>query len=122
MDNTTVDNNTTVDVDDSNTLPDTPGVENDGNVKNGQDNANNSDNILQEIVDKLLSMKHAKNWKKKNLTCKSLLNKYLCSTKKIKRAFKHDELDMIDEAFAKYTGGRMAFKKKCFESYTGQLH
>ena len=119
LDNTTVDNNTTMDVDDSNTLPDlhdTPGVENDGNIKNGQDNAKNFDNILQEKVDKLLSMKHAKNWKKKNLTCKSLFNEYLCSAEKIERAFKHDELDIIGEVSAKHTGGRMAFKKNALKA------
>ena len=91
-------------------------MDNDGKAISAHETANNSDNILQEIVDKLLSMKHTKNWKKKNLTYKSLFNEYLCSTEVIERAFKHDELDVIAEVFAKHTGGSRAFKKNALKA------
>ena len=112
------------------TLPELPNVEsiqhaecnvenNDDDNENGQESTSNASeaynqsksNILEAIVEKLMTMKNAEKWKHKELTPSKLFKEFLSTSESIDNNFTVAELEMIGDVYKEYTNDDLKWKK-----------
>ena len=106
----------------SSTLPD---LDPHKNGESSHDNTNNivvnnpnesKMNILEAIVEKLLTMKNSDKWKCRNLTSMTLFKEYLSTAELIDKNFTVLELEMIGQVYKEYTNDELRWKKSDHKS------
>ena len=68
-------------------------------------------NILEAIVEKLLTMMNSDKWKHRNLTSMTLFKEYLSTAELIDENFTVPELEMIGQVYKEYTNNELQWKK-----------